>query len=67
MVPFVVKDGRREQKAYGLMITCLASRAVNVEILEDMKTCFTFHINVISATFRLISGRDVTWWLIYAG
>ena len=38
MVPFVVKDGRREKKAYGLLITCLVSRAVHVELLEDMSS-----------------------------
>ena len=36
--PFLVKDGRKEKKAYGLIVTCLASRAVNLELLEDMST-----------------------------
>ncbi|XP_067950429.1 uncharacterized protein [Watersipora subatra] len=34
--PFVVKDGRKERKAYELMITCLFSRAVHIELLENM-------------------------------
>jgi hypothetical protein len=36
--PFVVKDGRRELKRYGLLITCMASRAVHIETLDDMTT-----------------------------
>ena len=34
--PFVAKDGRKENKLYGLIITCLISRAVHIEVLEDM-------------------------------
>ncbi|XP_067943139.1 LOW QUALITY PROTEIN: uncharacterized protein [Watersipora subatra] len=33
---FRVKDGRKERKTYGLIITCLSSRAVHIELLEDM-------------------------------
>lgn len=36
--PFEVKEGRKMLKRYGLMITCLASRAVHIEVLEDMTT-----------------------------
>ena len=36
--PFHVKDGRREVKRYGLIVTCLASRAIHIELLEDMTT-----------------------------
>lgn len=36
--PFHVKDGRKEVKRYGLIVTCLASRAVHVEVLDDMST-----------------------------
>ena len=47
--PFTCKDGRKEQKRYGLIFTCLASRAIHLELLEDMTTdsfinsfrCFT--------------------------
>lgn len=36
--PFVVKNGRKEIKRYGLLITCLSSRAVHVEMLDDLST-----------------------------
>lgn len=36
--PFLVKDRRSVLKRYGLMITCLASRAVHIEVLDDMTT-----------------------------
>ncbi|XP_067933334.1 uncharacterized protein [Watersipora subatra] len=36
--PFMVKDRRTELKRYGLMVTCLASRAVHLEVLDDMST-----------------------------
>ncbi|GFR96822.1 Gag-pol fusion polyprotein [Elysia marginata] len=35
---FCVKDGRKEVKRYGLIVTCLASRAVYLEVLDDMPT-----------------------------
>ena len=34
--PFYVKDRRTELKRYGLIVTCLASRAVHIEVLDDM-------------------------------
>ena len=36
--PFMVKEGRRELKRYGLIVTCMASRAVHIECLDDMTT-----------------------------
>ena len=36
--PFVVKDGRRHIKRYGLIVTCLAMRAIHLEVLDDMST-----------------------------
>jgi hypothetical protein len=36
--PFYVKVARSTEKRYALMITCLASRAVHVELLDDMST-----------------------------
>ncbi len=36
--PFFVKSGRSMHKRYGLLLTCLCSRAVHVEMLNDMTT-----------------------------
>ena len=36
--PFIVRDGRKEMKRYGLILTCLASRAIHIEVLDDMTT-----------------------------
>ncbi|XP_055046840.2 uncharacterized protein [Misgurnus anguillicaudatus] len=36
--PFLVKRGRSECKRYGLLLTCLCSRAVHIEMLTDMTT-----------------------------
>jgi hypothetical protein len=36
--PFSVREGRREMKRYGLLITCLASRAIHIETLDDLST-----------------------------
>ena len=36
--PYYVKDRRTELKRWGFMITCLYSRAVHIELLEDMST-----------------------------
>lgn len=36
--PFYTKQGRKTYKRYGLLFTCLCSRAVHVEMLEDMTT-----------------------------
>ena len=35
---FTVKEGRKQLKRYGLMITCMASRAIHIELLTDMTT-----------------------------
>lgn len=34
--PFYVKEGRKELKRYGLLFTCMCSRAVHIELLDDM-------------------------------
>ncbi|XP_063968310.1 uncharacterized protein LOC129267694 [Lytechinus pictus] len=34
--PWVIKDGRRELKRYGLLFSCMASRAVHIETLNSM-------------------------------
>lgn len=36
--PIYVKDGRKEVKRYGLLFTCLCSRAIHIEVLDDMTT-----------------------------
>ncbi|XP_048048490.1 uncharacterized protein LOC125269604 isoform X1 [Megalobrama amblycephala] len=36
--PFLVKRGRSVCKRYGLLLTCLCSRAVHIEMLTDMTT-----------------------------
>ena len=36
--PFIVREGRKELKKYGLLITCMCSRAVHIEMLDDMTT-----------------------------
>lgn len=36
--PFYVKEGRKELKRYGLLITCMCSRAVHIEMLDDLST-----------------------------
>ncbi|KAF6025536.1 hypothetical protein EB796_016159 [Bugula neritina] len=36
--PFTVKDRRSEVKRWGLLVTCMYSRAVHIELLPDMTT-----------------------------
>ena len=36
--PFYVKEGRKTLKRYGLIFTCLASRAVHLETLNTLET-----------------------------
>ncbi|XP_041422759.1 uncharacterized protein LOC108719567 isoform X1 [Xenopus laevis] len=36
--PFITKQNRKEYKRYGLIFTCLSSRAIHLEMLEDMST-----------------------------
>ncbi|XP_071802646.1 uncharacterized protein [Asterias amurensis] len=36
--PFITKQGRKNFKRYGLLFTCLCSRAVHVELLDDLST-----------------------------
>ncbi|KAK7104060.1 uncharacterized protein [Littorina saxatilis] len=36
--PMLVKNGRKEVKRYGLLFTCFCSRAVHLEMLDDMTT-----------------------------
>ncbi len=32
------KEGRREPKIYGLLFTCMCSRAIYLEVLHDLST-----------------------------
>lgn len=36
--PIYVKDGRKELKRYGLILTCLCSRAIHIEVVDDLST-----------------------------
>ena len=36
--PIYVKEGRKELKRYGLLLTCLCSRAIHIEVIDDMTT-----------------------------
>ena len=48
--PFTVKDGRKEMKKYGLIVTCLASRAIHIECLDDMTSdCFINSLRCVIA------------------
>jgi len=36
--PFVFKDNKKEFKKYGVIFTCMASRAIHIELVEDLST-----------------------------
>ena len=36
--PFIIKDGRKELKRYGMLFTCMASRAVHIETANSLET-----------------------------
>lgn len=36
--PFYVHEGRKELKKYGLILTCMCSRAIHIEMLDDLTT-----------------------------
>ena len=36
--PYVIKEGRKEIKKYGLLVTCMFSRAIHIELLDDLTT-----------------------------
>lgn len=36
--PFTTTEGRKQHKRYGLLFTCLCSRAVHIEMLPDLST-----------------------------
>ena len=50
--PFEIKQGRSARKRYGVIFTCMCSRAVHIEIAESMDTS-----SCINALRRFISRR----------
>ena len=50
--PFVIKEGRRELKQYGVLFTCMASRAVHIEVAATLETD-----SFINALRRFLSRR----------
>ena len=36
--PFLIKQGRKEVKRYGVLFTCLASQAVHIETADSLET-----------------------------
>ena len=36
--PWLIKEGRREMKRYGVVFTCLASRAIHLEVAKTLET-----------------------------
>ena len=36
--PWTIKDGRKEVKRYGVLFTCLASRAIHLEVASSLET-----------------------------
>ena len=50
--PFLIKEGRKELKRYGVLFTCLTSRAVHIETANSLSTD-----SFINALRRMISIR----------
>ena len=36
--PFIIKEGRKELQRYGILFTCMASRAVHIEVADTLET-----------------------------
>ncbi len=51
--PWLIKEGRKQLKRWGLIFTCLASRAVHIETLNTMETD-----SFINGLRRFISRRE---------
>lgn len=50
--PYLIKEGRKEVKRYGCIFTCMASRAVHIEIINHMCTD-----SLIQALRRFVARR----------
>ena len=50
--PFVIKEGRKELKRYGVLFTCLASRAIHLQVSASLETD-----SFINALRRFINRR----------
>ena len=50
--PFVIKERRKELKRYGVLFTCMASRAIHIEIANSLETD-----SFINALRRFVSRR----------
>lgn len=50
--PFVIREGRKDLKRYGVLFTCMASRAVHVEVSATLETD-----SFINAFRRFVSRR----------
>lgn len=51
--PFIIKEGRKELKRYGVLFTCMASRAVHIEVADTLATD-----SFINALRRFVSRRE---------
>ncbi|XP_054757082.2 uncharacterized protein LOC135154340 [Lytechinus pictus] len=36
--PWIIREGRKEVKKYGLLFTCMSSRAIHIEVLNSLST-----------------------------
>ncbi|XP_042214951.1 uncharacterized protein LOC121861369 [Homarus americanus] len=53
--PFTVRQGRKSTERYGCIFTCLATRAVHLEVLESLDTDA-----LLNATVRFIARKGTT-------
>ena len=56
--PFVIREGRKDRKRYGVLFTCVASRAVHVEVATTLETD-----SFSNAFRRFVSRRGPIWQL----
>ena len=56
--PFVIREGRKDLKRYGVLFTCMASRAVHFEVATTLETD-----SFSNAFRRFVSRRGPIWQL----